>query len=140
MERNTKILLGIGAVALGYYLYTKNKAKSVAQVSSGEPQEPSTPQRPSTPQPSPQKKKIVVYTCKDGKRVERDLTGMEAVRVADPCRNNGGIASYINKENELPIGVCPTGFKKVPQTCTADIPSERCYKCVKYGGMPQGMV
>jgi hypothetical protein len=37
MERNTKILLGLGAVALGYYLYTKNKAKSVAQPSSANP-------------------------------------------------------------------------------------------------------
>ena len=30
MKRNTKILIGLGAVALGYYLYTKSKNVSVA--------------------------------------------------------------------------------------------------------------
>lgn len=80
MQRNTKILLGLGAVALGYYLYTKNKAKSVAQTSSGEPQEPSTPQ------PSPN-----TNPCKNPNEVPCDNGSGKCYRIdvrysKDPCK------------------------------------------------------
>jgi hypothetical protein len=159
MERNTKILLGIGAVALGYYLYTKNKAKSEPQPSSVNPckgenqvpcsngsgkcymanaqyitdpckidkpqpsQEPRKPQSPFMPrvQSSPQNScflksgisvvlgkfengkcvpappKTVIYTCMDGKRVERDETYTESTTIVNPCGTNGGVKTRTEK-------------------------------------------
>jgi hypothetical protein len=100
MERNTKILLGLGAVALGYYLYTKNKAKSVVQASS---EEPKTPQRPYMPQPNPLPKKTIIFS-----------KGQEIIGIRDrnvKCAIGGGVCPILTTRS----GQCdpiPMGRKK----------------------------
>jgi hypothetical protein len=101
MTTNTKILLGVGAIALAYYFYTKSKGSGA--INQGNV---STPQKPYMPQVNPfseggalEPRKInsnlqtTIYNCKDGTKVSRtiDVTKAMLMKFEDPCRNNGGV-------------------------------------------------
>ncbi len=80
MTKENKILLGIGAVVIAYYLYTTNKNKAVAN------QQPTTPTPPNT-EGTPK-----VYYCKDGfKKTIIDNPNIQNIRYANPCEGHGGI-------------------------------------------------
>jgi hypothetical protein len=80
MTKENKILLGIGAVVIAYYLYTTNKNKAVAN------QQPTTPTPPNTGD-SPK-----VYYCKDGfKKTLENNPNIQNIRYANPCEGHGGI-------------------------------------------------
>lgn len=123
MTNNQKILLGLSAVALAYYFYTKKKGGSASnQGNVNNPQRPYMPQVQSSPQGScfyksgistalgklengkcvPAPIKIVVYTCKDGKKYEVDETFRDTStegRMMTPCdRNNGGVLNTTIKK------------------------------------------
>ena len=105
MTKNKKIAIGIGAVALGYWLYTKNKASKSVET----PASPSAPATSSTtgnttfePPTSSLPKKINVHNCKDGFKINvPDYGMMTFAKVQDPCWNHGGTVNYDVKPNTI---------------------------------------
>ena len=102
MTKNTKIILGVGAVALALYVYNKNKkAKSSVTPSTGGERPEPVPMP--TPVPDIPKKEEggMVYYCNDGTRqVVSKSTGITTIQFKDPCKNNGGTDFAKTKKNE----------------------------------------
>ena len=85
MTKNQKLILGVGAIALAYWLF-KNKGQGVATTT--QPQEPSNTGDIPVPAPSTSK----VYYCKDGfKNVITTNPSDINKRYANPCEGHGGI-------------------------------------------------
>lgn len=107
MTKNTKIILGVGAVAIALYLYNKNKkSKSVTS----DVVTPPTGGGSLSPAPVPMPTPIPdlpqaeggseVFYCKDGTRVTRKKsTGATTMQFIDPCKANGGIDYPKTKKN-----------------------------------------
>jgi hypothetical protein len=124
MTKTTKIVLGVGAIALAYYFYTKRG--KVSTTSNEKPSEPNSGgSKPPTSEPSTipsPNLKTTIYTCKDGFKVTQTIDKDKAMvmKFSDPCLKHGGILSYTDP-NDVPYqnnkGGCPTGFKEVPMNC-----------------------
>lgn len=145
MTKNQKIAIGIGGLALAYFLF-KDKIKEVFTLSAPKgnnsydapKQSQATPQQTNPLEPSTQKQKINVHTCKDGFKINVPDYGnmITFAKVEDPCRNHGGTVNYVPLENVSSESKCPSGFKKVERMCKqAPCP----YDCVPYA-KPNGMV
>ena len=79
MTKNTKIIIGVGAIALAYYLF-KDKFKGGG----------ASTQTPSVPQNTGDSPKV--YYCKDGfKQVKIDNKNIQNIRYEPPCEGHGGI-------------------------------------------------
>jgi hypothetical protein len=119
MTNNQKILLGVGGLALAYFLYKRNSSGASRQAPSKPPQVGGSPcpdgqvyqvinciQPPcppmcvdiskleATPKPNmPRVDSGILYTCKDGSvqtRLNSDY--LKFGKMASPCYNKGGIA------------------------------------------------
>jgi len=103
MTKNTKIILGVGAVAIALYLYNKNKKSKSATSDVVTPTPIPAPDKMPTPIPDlPQADGgSEVFYCKDGTRVTRKKsTGISTMEFIDPCKANGGIDYPKTKKNE----------------------------------------
>jgi len=90
MTKENKILLGIGAVVIAYYLYTTNKNKAVANK-----QTPTPPNTGDSPK---------VYYCKDGfKKTIENNPYIQNIRYANPCEGHGGIDEIKTNGGDKPI-------------------------------------
>lgn len=108
MTRNQKIAIGLGALALGYWLYTKNKAnKSVeTPATSSNPANIKLPEGstifvrsheyiPTTIEKRAEETNFKIFTCKDGFKTTEDVN--KWIGRTDPCLKHGGILSRTNK-------------------------------------------
>jgi hypothetical protein len=90
MNKQTKILIGLGAVAVAYYFW---KQKSSTKCPDGQVLSPVMCDQapcpevcvPSMPRPGCTNS---VANCKDGTKIQYE--DCEYYRIQDPCRNNGG--------------------------------------------------
>ena len=113
MTNNQKILLGVGAVALAYWLY-KRKGSGISRQAPSNPPQVGNKDCPEgqeliltncikAPCPKicadiPKSNPNLVtttYTCKDGKKVSitKDITKAYTTEFVNPCGINGGILS-----------------------------------------------
>jgi hypothetical protein len=79
MTKTTKIVLGVGAIALAYYLYTKRNKGGATST-----------ETPSAPQNTGDTPKVIY--CKDGfKKTIIENKNIQNIRYANPCEGHGGI-------------------------------------------------
>jgi hypothetical protein len=118
MTTNTKIIIGVGAIALAYYLFKDKFAlypKPEQGTSSGGVPIPRGQETPSTPSNTGDSPKV--YYCKDGfKKTIIENKNIQNIRYANPCEGHGGIDELkTNGSNpSQPIG-CGT-----PTMCKSD--------------------
>lgn len=101
--KTNQILIGGGLIAIGLYLYNKNKkAKSVETPSTGGESPLPPPDKMPTPVPDIPKEEegVNVFYCNDGiRKVQSKSTGITTMGYADPCKNNGGTDWAKTKKN-----------------------------------------
>lgn len=110
MTQNQKIILGVGAIALAYWLYSKRGGGASGQTQS-------TPQNVGD---SPK-----VYYCKDGFKVtmEKENPNIQNIRYANPCEGHGGI-----DEIKTNGGGDPLEPSSIPNTLSEDEKRKICEK------------
>ena len=104
MTKNTKIILGLGAVGIALYLYNKNKASKSATSDVVTPTPIPAPDKMPTPVPDlpkADKMREEVHYCKDGFKevIRMKESQWQLVKLSAPCTNHGGIDEAKTNKN-----------------------------------------